>query len=215
MKGLSILHANANVLMANGLNTILQKGGGIENIQIAKNEIELFEFLKNGDFDLIVIDPLAKEHFSVETTLTLKEKFPNQKTLIISDLESPQKVLKILEKGVQGYLTRQCDVAEITHAIFAIAKGGKFYCNKVIDIILNKQFSNEDEDNCEPTVLSERENEITTLVASGFTNKEIGEKLHLSHHTVHTHRRNILKKLGIKSTSELTIYAMNVGLISA
>ena len=215
MKGLSILHANANVLMANGLNTILQKGGGIDKIQIAKNEEELFQFLKSAEFDLIIIDPLAKEHFSVETTIVLKEKYPNQKTLIISDIEAPKKVLRILEKGVQGYLTRQCDEAEITHAIFAIAKGEKFYCNKVIDIILNKQFSTEEEENCEPTALSERENEITALVASGFTNKEIGEKLHLSHHTIHTHRRNILKKLGIKSTSELTVYAINVGLISS
>jgi DNA-binding NarL/FixJ family response regulator len=75
---------------------------------------------------------------------------------------------------------------------------------------LNKEF---DPENCEPTSLTERENEITALIASGFTNKEIGEKLHLSHHTVHTHRKNILKKLGIKSVSELTVYAMSVGLI--
>lgn len=212
MKGLTILHANANVLMASGLNSIMHGGGGIDSIKIAKNEVELFQSLEEGQFDLIVIDPLAQEHFSIETTLVLKEKFPKQKTLIISDIEAPKKVLQILEKGVQGYLTRQCDEAEITHAIFAIAKGEKFYCNKVIEIILNRQFV-EEEENCEPTVLSERENEITTLVASGFTNKEIGDKLHLSHHTVHTHRRNILKKLGVKSITELTLYAINVGLI--
>ena len=212
--GITILHANANVLMANGLNTILARGGGIDNIKIVKNERELFEELDKGGYELLVIDPSAKGHFSVETTLQLKQKFPDQKTLIISDIETPREVLRILEKGVQGYLTRQCDESEITHAIFAIAKGEKFYCNKVIDIILNKQFSTE-EDNCEPTALSERENEITALIASGFTNKEIGEKLHLSHHTVHTHRRNILKKLGVKSASELTLYAINVGLISS
>ena len=215
MKDLTLLHANANVLMANGLNSILLKGGGIEKIEIVKNEDELFKQLEESQYDLIVIDPLAKEHFNIETTFKIKEQFPNQKTLIISDIEAPKKVLKILEKGVQGYLTRQCDEAEITHAIFAIAKGEKFYCNKVIDIILNKQFAPDEEENCDPTVLTERENEITALIASGFTNKEIGEKLHLSHHTIHTHRRNILRKLGVKSASELTVYAMNVGLISS
>tara|TARA_R110002072_G_scaffold153430_6_gene303071 strand:- start:131 stop:775 length:645 start_codon:yes stop_codon:yes gene_type:complete len=213
MKGLSILHANANVLMANGLNTILQKGGGIDSIKIVKNEIDLFQRLLENQFDLVVIDPCVKGHFSVETTLRLKEKYPNQRILIISEIEESKNVLRILERGVQGYLTRQCDEAEITHAIFAIAKGEKFYCNKVLDIILNKRFS-EEEDNCEPTALSERENEITALIASGMTNKEIGNKLNLSHHTIHTHRRNILKKLGIKTTSQLTVYAINVGLIS-
>lgn len=209
--GLKILHANANVLMSSGLNAILSRGGGIDSIQNAVDEQSLFESLDCSNFDLVVIDPLSSsERFTIGTTLKLKEKYPDKKVLIISEIHSPQNVLQILEKGVQGYLTRQCDAAEITHAIFAIAKGEKFYCNKVIDIALNKEF---DPENCEPTSLTERENEITALIASGFTNKEIGEKLHLSHHTVHSHRKNILKKLGIKSVSELTVYAMSVGLI--
>jgi DNA-binding NarL/FixJ family response regulator len=209
--GLNILHANANVLMANGLNAILTKGDGIDFIKNAADEQCLFASLEEEDYDLVVIDPLSSsERFTVATTLKLKERYPNKKVLIISEIHSPQNVLQVLEKGVQGYLTRQCGTAEITQAIFAIAKGEKFYCNKVIDIALNKKF---DADNCEPTSLTERENEITALIASGLTNKEIGEKLHLSHHTVHTHRKNVLKKLGIKSVSELTIYAMSVGLI--
>jgi len=189
----------------------LNKGGGIDSIDNAVDEQSLFANLDETNYDLVVIDPLSSsERFTVATTLKLKEKYPDKKVLIISEIHSPQNVLQILEKGVQGYLTRQCDAAEITHAIFAITKGEKFYCNKVIDIALNKEF---DPENCEPTSLTERENEITTLIASGLTNKEIGEKLHLSHHTVHTHRKNILKKLGIKSVSELTVYAMSVGLI--
>lgn len=208
--GLKILHANANVLMSSGLNAILNKGGGIDFIQNAADELSLFAHLDKSSFDLVVIDPLSSERFTIGTTFKLKEKYPKKKVLIISEIHSPQNVLQILEKGVQGYLTRQCDEAEITHAIFAIAKGEKFYCNKVIDIALNKKF---DPDNCEPTSLTERENQITTLIASGLTNKEIGEKIHLSHHTVHTHRKNILKKLGINSVSELTVYALSVGLI--
>ncbi len=212
--GLNILHANANVLMANGLKSILNKGGGIDRIEHATDEKALFDSLEKDPFDLIIIDPLSSGYFTIDTTLKLKEQYPKQKVLIISDIRSPTNVLRILEKGVQGYLTRQCDEAEITHAIFAIAKGEKFYCNKIIDIILDKDLTADYEENCEPTALTERENEVTALIAQGFTNKEIGSQLHLSHHTVHTHRKNILKKLGIKSVSELTVYAMNVGLIS-
>ena len=120
----------------------------------------------------------------------------------------------VLEKGVEGYLTRECDEDEIIHAIFAIAKGEKFYCNKVMDIILNKQYNPED-NNCEPTTLTQRETEITALIAKGMTNKSIAEQLHLSPHTVHTHRKNILRKLGINSVSELTLYAINIGLIES
>lgn len=214
MKDFNILNANANVLMANGLNAVLRKGEGIDNIQTVRSEAQMFTSLKNGDFEIIVIDPGSKEHFSFDSTIELKSKYPHLKILIISDIESPLEVLRVLEKGIQGYLTRQCDEAEVIHAVFAIAKGEKFYCNKVLDIILNKQFTTDEIANCEPTALSARENEITALITSGFTNKVIATKLHLSHHTIHTHRRNIFQKLGINSVTELTMYAINVGLIS-
>ena len=57
MKDLNILNANANVLMANGLNAVLQKGDGINNIQTVRTEGQMFTSLKNGDFEIIVIDP--------------------------------------------------------------------------------------------------------------------------------------------------------------
>jgi DNA-binding NarL/FixJ family response regulator len=201
--------------MVSGFQAIMNKGGGIEQIEVVKNEKDLFLKLDQHLYDLLILDPYASGYFSSETAVKLKEQYPKQKVLIISDTQEQANVLKILEKGVQGYLTRQCDEDEIIHAIFAIAKGEKFYCNKVLDIILNKQFTPEEKDNCDPTVLTERESEITGLIASGMTNKEIAEQLHLSPHTVHSHRKNIIKKLGVKSVSELTVYAMNVGLIDA
>ena len=210
---LSIIHANSNTLMLNGLNTILKSGGGIDSIDNSANETELFFKLNNSQYDLLIIDPLVEGYFSVDSIKKIRTKFPGLKVLVISDTSSSRNVFNILENGIEGFLTRQCDLDEITHSIFAVAKGEKFYCNKVLDIILNKQFSLEEE-NCEPTTLTERENEIASLIAKGHTNKEIGEQLHLSHHTIHTHRRNILKKLNIKSVSELTIYAMNVGLLN-
>lgn len=209
--GLSILHANDNVLMQNGLKAVLQ-GGGIDRIENACSENELRKKLVSTSFDLIIFDPLSGPAFSIEIAENIIDEYPENKFLMISEVDNFQNTVRILEKGVNGYLTRECDEDEIKHAVFSIAKGEKFYCNKVLDIILNK--SHEDnEENCEPTVLSARENEITTLVANGKTNKEIAEILHLSHHTVHTHRKNILKKLDIKSASELAVYAIRVGLV--
>ena len=191
---------------------IVIKGGGIDCVDKANNESEVCNCIEQKDYDLVVMDPLSGPNFSLEIAQRLIAGHPNQKFLIISEVDNTQLTLRILEKGVNGFLTRECDEDEIKHAVFSIAKGEKFYCNKVLDMILNKDHS-EEEDNCEPTVLSNRENEIVALVANGLTNKEIGEKLHLSHHTVHTHRKNILKKLGVGSVSELTIYALKMGLI--
>jgi len=213
MKDLSILHANSNVLMANGLDAILSKSARIKHLHHANQEETLFAQLQTNDYDLLIIDPLDRAHFSVDTAAKVSRRYPELPILIISEIEPSETVRNVMENGIQGYLTRQCDEAEITNAVFSIAKGEQCYCQKVLDIILNKSTKSE-EDNCAPRALTDRETEVTGLIAKGFTNKEIGNELNLSHHTVHTHRRNILKKLGVRSVTELTVYAMNVGLLN-
>ena len=197
--------------MANGLKFILGKGGGIDKIDTFSKEEELFNQLYCQKCDLVILDPDSSDHFNYNTFLRLRSSFKNLKVLVISGMQNQKEVLRILEKGVQGYLTRECDEDEIIHAIFAIAKGENFYCNKVLDIILD----NRNAPDCTATVLTERESEITAFIAQGLTNREIGDRLHLSHHTIHTHRKNIIKKLGVSSVSELTLYALSVGLIES
>jgi DNA-binding CsgD family transcriptional regulator len=67
---------------------------------------------------------------------------------------------------------------------------------------------------CDPVLLSERENEIIVLIAEGYTNDQIAEQLFLSKHTVNTHRKNILAKLGVKNTAGIVMYAVKTQLIS-
>jgi DNA-binding NarL/FixJ family response regulator len=113
--------------------------------------------------------------------------------------------------GVTSFLTKTCDETEIFSAVRAAAKREKFFCSKVLDVLLEKHFPGTD--NCAATELSVRETEIVRLVAEGYSSKDIAKMLFLSPHTVHTHRKNILRKLGIGSTSELVLYAVNTGLV--
>jgi DNA-binding CsgD family transcriptional regulator len=62
--------------------------------------------------------------------------------------------------------------------------------------------------------LSERENEIITLIAEGLTNQQIAEQLFLSNHTINTHRKNIMAKLGVKNTAGIVMYAVKTNLVS-
>ena len=67
---------------------------------------------------------------------------------------------------------------------------------------------------CEPVVISERETEIIALIAEGCTNGQIAEKLYLSSHTVGTHRKNIMQKLGVNNTAAVVMYAVKTGLVN-
>ena len=67
---------------------------------------------------------------------------------------------------------------------------------------------------CEPVLLSERENQIIVFIAEGKTNAQIAETLFLSNHTINTHRKNIMAKLGVKNTAGIVMYAVKTELIS-
>ena len=112
---------------------------------------------------------------------------------------------------MNSFLSKQCDEKEILDAVLATAKGEKFYCTNVLNYLLEKSFPKETE--CKPLPLSAREVEIVQLISTGLIAKEIAGKLNLSTHTIYTHRKNIMKKLGIGSTSELVLYAVNEGIV--
>jgi DNA-binding NarL/FixJ family response regulator len=120
-------------------------------------------------------------------------------------------VQQVVESGITGFLTKTCDKNEIIEAVQAVAAGKKMFCHKVLDIILENPVPNSQ--NCEPAILSVREIEIIRLIANGYTTRQIATTLYRSFHTISTHRKNIMKKLGINSTSDLLMYAMNTGLI--
>lgn len=214
MSGINIIHANSNVLVRSGLRALLGRGGGINRIVDTENSPALFEKLEEEQPDLVIIDYDQGEHFSDTDIVKIRTEYPSIRILIISTERDHSRILKILESGVHGYLTRECDEDEIIQAVFAIGNSEKFYCNKVINIILDKNLKPDEEEDCEPTSLSEREIEITTLIAKGCTSKDIADQLFISPHTVITHRKNIMKKLGINSTSALVLYAVNAGLVT-
>jgi DNA-binding NarL/FixJ family response regulator len=117
-----------------------------------------------------------------------------------------------LQHGVLGYIRKDASREEIMMGIYATAKGEKFFSHEILNIILDKRFSN-DAEAIAANALTARETEILTLLASGYSTQKIADKFNLSPHTVQTHRKSIIKKLNIKSPTEFVIYAMDFGLI--
>lgn len=133
--------------------------------------------------------------------------------LIISNEDDPDQVQFLLDQGVKGMVTKQCSEHEIITAIESVSKNSRFYCNRVLDMLLvNKP--QQQKSNCEPTELSPREYEVLKLITKGKKTVEIADTLNVSVHTINSHRKNILKKLNLKSPTELVVYALETGLVS-
>ncbi|MGZ3930068.1 MAG: response regulator transcription factor [Bacteroidia bacterium] len=106
---------------------------------------------------------------------------------------------------------KDCDEKEITDAITCCAKGDKYFCGQIIDVLLEKEISVNE--HYETGAITGREIEIIRQLVSGRRAKEIADILHISHFTVSTHKKNIYRKLGINHSYELAQYAFKTGLM--
>ncbi|HRD83208.1 MAG TPA: response regulator transcription factor, partial [Saprospiraceae bacterium] len=108
--------------------------------------------------------------------------------------------------------TKSCGEQEVSDAVRATVRGDKFFCSKILDVLLEKSLGRTTA-TCAPSPLSAREIEVVQLVVKGYIARQIADMLHLSPHTVYTHRKNIMKKLQLQSPAELTLYALQNGII--
>ncbi len=163
--------------------------------------------------DVLIVDHSSLDMVLPDGLKLLASRFIRTAVLIVSGDKEKENVIKVMSTGVQGYLTKSCSEAEILNAVNATAKGDKFFCNKVLDILMDSHLTKEVD--CEPTNLTSRETEVLQHIARGLSSRQIADTLSLSLHTVNTHRKNILKKLRLKSPVELVRYALETGLVQA
>ena len=207
---IDILIANNNLIVGEGLKTILQSRLRNRVLGVVESKEALIQSSKRYFPDIVVID-YSHELFGVESIEAIKKIYKSSKILAITDVQPKQTILKALKTGVDSYLLDDCQKPEILEAIEDTYQGKQFYCGHVIDLISE---NTDDAHGCTGISLSERELEIIKLIADGLTNKEIADQLCLSTHTVNTHRKNIMNKLGIKNTAGIVIYAVKENIIN-
>lgn len=210
---IKIVIADTQYLIRVGLKNLLSSEKEFKIVGEALNSEELYHVVKDNQPDVVIFDYNNAKNFVLEDIGMVKSISPNTNFLIISSDDNKANIYKVIELGALSFLTKECDKEEIVGAVYAIAKSEKFLCHKVIDIIIEKHIHT-DEDNCKAFNLSLRETEIIKLTAKGWTAKTIAGHLFLSTHTVYTHKKNIMKKLKINSSSEMIVYAIQNRLVT-
>lgn len=211
VKPTTILLADSQPLTAAGIRFLVESGSEAEIIGTVKEPAHIGEITRELKPDLLIADYNIPGYLTLDTLAgVINDTQVN--TLIISGDNNQQTIRQSLKIGVKGYITKECSKEEIVLAIRSTAKGEKFFCHKILDVIMEKESPATIA--CEPTVLTVREMEILELLAKGFSTQRAADKLNLSPHTIHTHRKSIIKKLGIKSPTEFVLYAIDFGLIT-
>lgn len=211
-RSISILIADAQFLVRLGLRRLIEGRSSMRIVGEVWNSEDLYEAASKYRPDIVIFDPDEPTNFSISDIAHVRAISPSTNFLVISANTDRVAIFDVLQSGGLSFLTKMCDEDEILGAVVATSKGEKFLCNKVIDIILEKHLPKE-EATCAPTHLTRREEEVVRLTAGGMSAQQVAEKLFLSKHTVYTHRKNIMKKLGVHSVSEVILYAVNNGLV--
>jgi len=209
---MKVLLADHQPLTCAGLQQVLRRTAGIALIEEIAISKRLAELLQTHKPDLLIADYCFNDAFTLEDLVAVASLSPQTGVLVISDDDDKDNILQLIQSGIPGYLTKSCSADEIMQALNAVASGKKYFCTRILNIILEKQLLHEP-DATQTAAITARETEILKLLASGYSTQKIADHLFLSPHTVHTHRKSIIRKLNIKSPTEFVIHAMDLGLI--
>jgi len=201
-----ILIADDHQLFIDGITSILSQVPGISVIGEATNGLELISLLNKGvKPDIIITDIRMPVVDGVIATRMISKDFPEIPILALSMYDQAADVIEMLEAGAKGYVTKDVEKKELRLAIKSLLEG-QYYFSKNLPGDFQGWFRNKK--NNEDKVLTKRETEILELIAKGRSSLEIAKALKISKFTIDTHRKNIHKKLGIKSNTGLVNYAI-------
>ena len=164
------------------------------------------EFVARVRPDVVLLDVRMPVVNGIEALEDIRRKAPDAKVLMLTTSDGDEDVFRSMNKGARGYMVKDESGEDLHVAIRTVASG---------EVFLPKRIKTIYDDRKKRPSLSEREIEIIRLVAKGFSNDELAERLHLSPDTIKVHLRHVYEKLGVESRVEAVTEAMRTGLVEA
>jgi DNA-binding NarL/FixJ family response regulator len=192
-----------------GIHSLLQNEKDIAWVGQAMNAQSCLGFFVNNTADVVLMDISMPGMDGVELCALMKEKYPGIMILGLSTFNQGLYIKKMVENGASGYILKNSSKEELIQAIHAVHEGHIFFSGEVGMALQEYQKSSM----TELPALTAREKEVLELIAQGYTNPQIAEKIFLSPFTVDSHRKNLLAKLAVKNTASLIRLAVEKKLI--
>ncbi|RSK46265.1 response regulator [Hymenobacter perfusus] len=221
-----IVLTDDHAILRDGIRALLAREPDMQVVGEAADGQALLDVLAHTAADVVLMDINMPGLDGFATMPLLREKFPGVRVLVLSMLDHENYVYRMMQAGALGYVLKNADITEITHAIRTVADGRQFLCTEIGLALLHRTIGRPTPpvpDGPAPAVatrlagaaeLSGRELEVLRLIAEGLTNQEIADTLFTSKRTIETHRQNIIEKTQAKNTAALIRYAMSQGLIA-
>lgn len=206
-----IIIADDHAVVRQGLKQILLNEFKKAKVGEAQNARELLEQVKQDQWDAVIMDLNMPGANGLDLLKQIKHDLPRLPILILSMYPEDQYAVRALKAGAAGYLTKESAPEQLVDAMNKVLRGGKYVTPALAEKLLDHIGAEDDRPAHE--LLSDREYQVLTMIASGKEVKQISEELSLSVKTVSTYRARILEKMKMKTNAELTHYAITNKLV--
>lgn len=212
-----IMLVDDHAVLRAGLRMLLDAEGDLSVVGEASNGTQALERVAELKPDVVLVDISMPETNGLEMLQEMLRISPSSRFLILTMHDDEGYLRKALSAGAAGYVLKQAANTELLSAIRVVHQGGTYLHQEHRSILFDAkaplEMSQVDEEDSY-SLLSPREKEILYLIAMGFTNRQIAQKLYLSEKTVETYKSRLMTKLDLHSRTEIVRYALQRRLIT-
>jgi DNA-binding NarL/FixJ family response regulator len=208
-----IVLADDHALVRKGIRSLLEKLDNIEIVGEASEGREALELSKTHQPDIVFMDITMPGLNGLEAITRMKKECPTARVIMLSMHAREEYFQQALESGAAGYLLKDADWMELELAIRTVMRGETYLTPTVAKYAVDAYRRRNDGEQGPLACLSSRQKEILQLIAEGYANKEIAQRLNLSPRTVETHRAELMERLNIRDVPGLVKLALRAGLI--
>ena len=212
---IKILLCDDHAVVRMGLKMLLNNNQDIEVIGEASEGDEAIRLAQELKPNVVIMDlsmPHGKD--GLTATTELKKLMPEVAILILTMHDDEEYLFRAIQVGASGCILKSAPQEELLGAIRSVSNGNAYLHPSATKRLMEEYIGSVKQGNSDTfNLLSDREKEVLTLIAKGFSNKEIAEKLFISVKTVETHKSNLMEKLQMKTRPELVAFALKKGLL--
>ena len=208
---ITIIMAEDHQMLIDGVKSFYEYDDKINIIGTVNNGDDLVKLVALKQPKLVITDIRMPIMDGIQATRIIKKKLPHIHILAMTMFDQPDAIKQMLDAGATGYILKNSGIKMLSKAIVTVANGETFFDPNVAFNFMNDYIDdNVTIGKSSNVILSNRENEILSLIANGKTSKEISEILFIAKTTVDTHRKNMIRKLDFNSGNELVKYAIDM-----
>jgi len=218
MAKIRVLIVDDHAIVRAGLRMLINHQPDMDVVGEAADGHEALCQAREANPDVLTLDLTMPGGGGLEILERVRQACPQTRVLVLTMHEDPSYLRAVLAAGGSGYVAKSAVDGELIAAIRSVAQGRTFVTINLSDSetqqVLGDRATRTASAPRAPVQLSPREQEVLKLLAQGYTNQEVGTRLHLSVKTIETYRARVVDKLGLRSRADLTRYALEMGLLN-